>query len=72
MSKRWDLVVSSKDKAGKNRYTKVGAIFEKDDGSLSIAIDRGVSISCLEGVFVNGYVPKPREDRGGGGDGGFF
>jgi hypothetical protein len=61
--RRWDLVVSSKDKNGKTRYTKVGAIFEGEKG-LSIAIDRGVSISCGDGVFVNGYEPKERDGGG--------
>jgi hypothetical protein len=58
--------VSSKDKNGVTRYTKVGAIFEGDKG-LSVAIDRGVSISCGDGVYVNGYVPKPREGGAQGG-----
>ncbi len=66
MGKRWDLVVSSKGKNDRQNYTKVGAVFEKDDGSLSLAIDRGVSITCLDGVFVNGYIPKPRDNSGEG------
>jgi hypothetical protein len=65
MSKRWDLVVSSKDKNDKTRYTKVGVVFEnKDKGSLSIVIDKGVSLSSVEGAYINGYEPKARDERG--------
>lgn len=61
--RRWDLVVSSKDKNDKTRYTKVGVIFEGEKG-LSVLIDKGVSVSCADGVYINGYVPKPRDDGG--------
>jgi hypothetical protein len=64
MSKRWDLVVSSKDKNDKYRNTKVGAVFEKDDGRLSIALDKGVSITGMDGVFITAFVPRPKDDGG--------
>jgi hypothetical protein len=67
MGRRWDLVVSSKDKNDKYRNTKVGAVFEKDDGRLSIALDKGVGIAGgIEGVFITAFVPREREQGGGG------
>jgi hypothetical protein len=59
--KRWDLVVSSKDKSDKYRNTKVGAVFQKDDGRLSIALDKGVSITGMDGVFITAFVPREKE-----------
>lgn len=67
--RRWDLVVSTKDKNDKYRNTKVGAIFEKDDGRLSVALDKGLSITGMDGVFITAFVPRERE-HGGGGRGG--
>lgn len=68
--KRWDLVVSSKDRNDKNRYTKVGAIFLKDNGSLSIALDKGIAlVGGMEGVYLNGYEPKERGESAPRGQG---
>lgn len=63
MGKRWDLVVSSKDRNDKYRNTKVGAIFEKDDGRLSIALDKGVSITGMDGVFITAFEPRERDNN---------
>lgn len=63
--KRWDLVVSSKSKDEKYRNTRVGAVFQKDDGRLSIALDKGVSITGMDGVFITAFVPREREQGGG-------
>lgn len=59
--KRWDIVISTKDKSGKARFTKVGAMFEGNNGGFSIVIDKGISVSTPEGTFLNAYEPKERD-----------
>lgn len=67
-SKRWDLCVSHKDKNDKWRSTRVGVVFEGDNGQLNIKIDPGVSVSTPDGVNLTAWEPKERgESRGGGG-----
>lgn len=68
-SKRWDLCVSHKDKNDKWRSTRVGVVFEGDNGQLNIKIDPGVSVSTPEGVNLTGWEPKEREGSSGGGRG---
>lgn len=63
MPTRYDAVLSHKDKNDKTRYTKVGVCFVNDKGGMSIRFDPGVSVSTPEGVWLNLYEPKPREQR---------
>jgi hypothetical protein len=64
---RLDLVLSTKDAGGKARYTKVGSIWlsrnEAGEPTASVSIDAGVSISTPQGTYLNGYVPKARDDQ---------
>lgn len=71
-SKRWDLCVSHKDeKTDKWRSTRVGVVFEGDNGQLNIKIDPGVSVSTPKGVNLTAWEPKERgESTRGGGAGG--
>jgi hypothetical protein len=62
MSKRYDAVLSSKDKNDKTRYTKVGVMFVNDEGKMSLRFDPGVSVSTPDGVWLNLFEPKPKED----------
>jgi hypothetical protein len=70
-SKRWDLTVSHKDKNGKWRSQKVGAVFAGDKGQLNIKLDPGISIYQTEGVNITAWEPKEHDgqQRGGGGRG---
>lgn len=78
-SKRWDLCVSHKDKNDKWRSTRVGVVFEGDNGQLNIKIDPGVSVSTPDGVNLTAWEPKERGESqrgsgqrrssGGGGEG---
>lgn len=65
MGKRWDLVVSTK-KGERYNNTKVGVVFENDNGSLNIVVDKGISISSPDGTYLNAYIPRPRDESGGG------
>lgn len=60
--KRFDILVSHKDKTGKWRSSKVGAAFEKDDGSWSLVIDPGVSIASGADHIVSLRAPLPPRD----------
>lgn len=64
MGKRWDLVVSRK-LGEKYVNTRVGAIFENENGNLSIKLDPGIAVYATEGATLHGFVPRPREDRPG-------
>lgn len=66
---RWELSVSHKDKTGKNRYCRVGVMFETANG-FSLKIDPGVSISTPEGVSLWANVPRERDRQQPGGFGG--
>lgn len=63
-SKRWDLCVSHKDKNDKWRSTRVGVVFEGDNGQLNIKIDPGVSVSTPDGVNLTAWEPKERGESG--------
>ena len=67
---RLDILVSSQDKNGKWRTTKVGSAFPRDDGSVGLVLDAGVAIfGGLEGVKINLRKPlPPRGDRGDRGE----
>ncbi len=69
-NKRWDLVVSSTGKGDRKNYTKVGAMFQNEKGGFTLYIDKGVSVSTPEGVYLNAYEPKPREQQQASGFGG--
>ncbi len=69
-NKRWDLVLSSTGKGDRKNYTKVGAMFQNEKGGFTLYIDKGVSVSTPEGVYLNAYEPKPREQQSGAGFGG--
>lgn len=65
MVKRFDAVLSSKDKNDKTRYCKVGVCFVSDDGKMSLRFDPGVSVSTPEGVWLNLFEPRPKDEDGG-------
>ena len=67
MATRYDAVLSHKDKNDKTRYTKVGVMFVNDKGQMSMKVDPGVSIATPEGVWLNFYEPKARDDQRGNG-----
>ncbi len=68
--KRLEVLMNTKDKSGKTRYTKVGSAFVRDDGSISISIDPGVSISTPEGTWCNLKEPLPPRGQQGSSQGG--
>lgn len=64
MIKRYDAVISRKDKEGKVRYTKIGAAFPAKDGKegFNIVLD-ALPMPNAEGqAWISLYVPKPKED----------
>ena len=73
MSNRKIIQVSSKYKAQdgseKWRNVTVGSAFVRDNGEISLAIDPGVSIACLEGVRITIREPFDRDAQRGGGGG---
>lgn len=65
--KRLDVTLSTKDKQGKWRYTKVGSAFVRDDGSIGLVLDTGISVSTPDGTFLNLREPFKRDDAPRGG-----
>ena len=63
MTARFDLVTSRKDREGKTRYTKIGAMFPAREGegfalkfdALPLPNDKGE-------VWVSAFVPRDRDD----------
>lgn len=63
MTARFDLVTSRKDREGKTRYTKIGAMFPAREGegfalkldALPIPNDKGE-------VWISAFVPRERDD----------
>ena len=70
MKKKFDAVYSEKytDREGneKTRYTNLGSLLERDDGSLTLKLE---SLPIGFTGWVNFYEPKAREE-GGKGEGG--
>ncbi len=64
---RLDLLLSTEDDNGKKRYTKVGSAWVSTDRdgnpTVSIAIDAGVSVSTPKNTYLNGYVPRERDQQ---------
>lgn len=69
MKKKYDLSAivgkyTNKDGDEKNRYVTCGALFERDDGSISIKIE-SLPAGNLWNGWLNCYEPKPRNDISG-------
>lgn len=66
MTKRYDAVISRKDRDGKVRYTKIGSAFPAKEGKdgFNIVLD-ALPMPNPEGqAWISLYVPKPRDEQG--------
>ncbi len=66
MIKRYDAVISRKDKDGKVRYTKIGSAFPAKDGKdgFNIVLD-ALPMPNAEGqAWISLYVPRPKDGQG--------
>lgn len=64
MTKRYDAVISRKDRDGKTRYTKIGSAFPAKDGKdgFNIVLD-ALPMPNAEGqAWISLYVPKAKDD----------
>lgn len=63
MTPDYNVTVARKGKDGKWHSTRVGAAWRKDNGSLSVAIDPGISIASTEGNLITLWPWEERGDR---------
>lgn len=65
MIKRYDAVISRKDKDGKTRYTKIGAMFPSKNGEGFSCVLDALPMPNADGqAWISFYVPKEKPAAG--------
>lgn len=63
MTNRYDIVASKKDRDGKMRYTKIGAMFPSKNGEgFSITLDALPLPNEKGECWLGAFVPRERDD----------